>query len=260
VNKHELRSIRLLEMLQQDKRLNVQSVARSLAISEATARRFFSQLEKEGKVIRVHGGVQLAPQLGYDYSFRASAAQNQRQKQLIGLRAADLVSDGERIFLDSGTTVVKLAETLAFRIQTGALRNLVVLTNSVTHLETIARWCKVILIGGEIRVERLDVCGSLAETNLQMFHVHKAFLGADAISLSGGFMTTDERTARMNRLVVERADHAYVLADSSKFGRSSFVQYAGFHEVETVFTDSGLGREELQAFAEAGARIQTVEE
>jgi DeoR family fructose operon transcriptional repressor len=258
MNKHELRSIRLLEMLQRDKRLNVQSVARNLSISEATARRFFSQLEEEGKVIRVHGGVQLAPQLGYDYSFRASAAHHQRQKQLIGLRAAELVRDGERIFLDSGTTVLKLAETLSLRIQTGTLRNLVVLTNSVTHLETIARWCKVILIGGEIRVERLDVCGSLAETNLQQFHVNKAFLGADAVSLSAGFMTTDERTAKMNRMVVERADHAYVLVDSSKFGRSSFVQYAGFGEVETVFTDSGLNRENQKAFTEAGARLQLV--
>jgi len=260
MNKHELRSIRLLEMLQSSKRLNVQSVARSLSISEATARRFFSQLEEEGKVIRVHGGVQLAPQLGYDYSFRASAAHHQRQKQLIGARAADLVRDGERIFLDSGTTVLKLAETLSLRIQTGGLKDLVVLTNSVTHLETVARWCKVILIGGELRVERLDVCGSLAETNLEQFHVSRAFLGADAVSLTGGFMTTDERTSRMNQCVVERADHAYVLADSSKFGRSSFVQYAGFGQVETVFTDAGLGKGALAAFTAAGARIQTVGE
>ena len=70
VNKHELRTIRLMEMLQSQKRLNVQYRGHTLDISEATARRLFSQLEEEGKIIRVHGGVQLAPQLGYDYSFR----------------------------------------------------------------------------------------------------------------------------------------------------------------------------------------------
>jgi DeoR/GlpR family transcriptional regulator of sugar metabolism len=64
----------------------------------------------------------------------------------------------------------------------------------------------------------------------------------------------------MNQLVVERADHAYVLVDSSKFGRSSFVQYAGFGEVETVFTDAGLAEETRAAFTAAGARIQTVGE
>jgi DeoR/GlpR family transcriptional regulator of sugar metabolism len=80
------------------------------------------------------------------------------------------------------------------------------------------------------------------------------------VNLNGGFMTTDERTSKMNQCVVERADYAYVLVDSSKFGKSSFVQYAGFDQVETVFTDAGLSRETLAAFTTAGARIQTVSE
>ena len=104
MNKYERRTIRLLEMLQLNKRLDVKTVAEELDISEATARRFFSQLEDEGKVIRVHGGVQLAQQLGYDYSFRVQAAHRQHQKTMIGVRAAELVNDHDRIFLDSGTT------------------------------------------------------------------------------------------------------------------------------------------------------------
>ena len=99
MNKYERRTIRLLEMLQLNKRLDVKTVAEELDISEATARRFFSQLEEEGKVIRVHGGVQLAQQLGYDYSFRIQAAHNQEQKTLIGAHAAALIKDGDRIFL-----------------------------------------------------------------------------------------------------------------------------------------------------------------
>ena len=253
-----MRTNRLLEMLQLNKRVDVRTVAESLDISEATARRFFSQLEDEGKVIRVHGGVQLAPQLGYDYSFRVQASHRQKQKALIGAHAAELVRDGDRIFLDSGTTVLKLAEALALRLRTGQLKSLVVLTNSITHVETVARWCKVILIGGEIRVERLDVCGSVAEKTLMMFHLDKAFFGADAVSLAGGCMTTDERTSTMNEIVVERSERCYVLVDSHKFGKSSFIRYAPFNQIETIFTDPGLDREELSRYAEAGARIEVV--
>jgi DeoR/GlpR family transcriptional regulator of sugar metabolism len=258
MNKLELRTNKLLEMLQLNKRMDVRSVADSLCISEATARRFFSQLEEEGKVIRVHGGVQLAPQLGYDYSFRVQASHRQKQKALIGTHAAEIVRDGDRLFLDSGTTVLKLAEALALRLRTGHLKSLVVLTNSITHVETVARWCKVILIGGEIRVERLDVCGSVAEKTLAMFHLDKAFLGADAVSLAGGCMTTDERTSTMNEIVVERAERCFVLADSHKFGKTSFIRYAPFSQIDTIFTDSGLDRETLSRYAEAGAHVEVV--
>ncbi|MCK5008676.1 MAG: DeoR/GlpR transcriptional regulator, partial [Spirochaetales bacterium] len=237
---------------------DVKTVAASLGISEATARRFFSQLEEEGKVIRVHGGVQLAQQLGYDYSFRVQAAHRLDQKTLIATRAAELVKDEDRIFLDSGTTVLKLAETLSLKVQTGELKDIVVLTNSISHVETVARWCKVILIGGEIRAERLDVCGSVAEKTLMLFHLDKAFFGADAISTSGGCMTTDERTSTMNEIVVERAGKSYVLIDSSKFNKTSFIRYASLEEIDTILTDADISAETLEAYKEAGAHIEVV--
>ncbi|UCF98919.1 MAG: DeoR/GlpR transcriptional regulator [Spirochaetaceae bacterium] len=256
MNKYERRTIRLLDMLQLNKRLDVKTVADNLEISEATARRFFSQLEEEGKVIRVHGGVQLAQQLGYDYSFRVQASHRQDQKTLIGAGAAGLVNNNDRIFLDSGTTVLKLAETLSVKLQTGELKGIVVLTNSISHVETVARWCKVILVGGEIRAERLDVCGSVAEKTLMMFHLDSAFLGADAVNLPGGCMTTDERTSTMNEIVVERAEKAYVLVDSSKFNKTSFMSYATIEEIDTILTDSGISKDTLKEYQEAGAHIE----
>ncbi len=258
MNKYERRTIKLLDMLQLNKRLDVKTVADTLDISEATARRFFSQLEEEGKVIRVHGGVQLAQQLGYDYSFRVQAAHRQEQKTLIGARAAELINDNERIFLDSGTTVLKMAETLSVKLQTGELQGIVVLTNSIAHVETIARWCKVILVGGEIRAERLDVCGSVAEKTLMMFHLDKAFFGADALNISGGCMSTDERTSTINELVVERAEKSYVLVDSSKFNKTSFIRYASIDQIDTILTDSGVSKDVLKAYREAGAHIEVV--
>ena len=129
MNKHEVRTIRLMEMLQSQKRLDVRTVSDTLEISEATARRLFTQMEEEGKILRVHGGVQLAPPLGNDYSYRLSSHHRSREKTAIGRAAADRVLSGDRVFLDSGTTVLKLAEALSLRIQTGLLKDLVVLTN-----------------------------------------------------------------------------------------------------------------------------------
>ncbi len=259
MTKTEVRIIKLVEMLQHRQRVDVGSVSSELSISEATVRRLFAQAEQERKVIRVHGGVQLSPQITHDYSYRVSAAHRSVQKTVIGNRAASLVSDNDRLFLDSGTTVLKLAEALSVRLQTGKLKNVIVLTNSFTHIDTLASWCKVILIGGEVRVERRDVCGSLAEKIIEMFHVGKAFFGADAVSIDAGFTTTDERTSRMQELIMQRADASYVLVDSEKFDRASFVSFAGLNEVDAVITDDELPAETRRRYSEAGASFRTDE-
>ena len=258
MKKSEVRSSRLLEMLQLNRRLGVTTVADSLGISVATVRRLLARLEVEGKVIRTHGGVRLAPHLGADYSYYLSSTHRSREKALIGRAAAEIVASGDSLFLDSGTTVLKLAESLSLRLQAGGLKAIVVLTNSLALVEALARWCKVILVGGEARVERRDVCGSITEETLRQFHVSRAFFGADAIDIQSGFMTTDERTAKMNEIVLRNAKHVYVLADSEKFGRDSFIRYAALGEVETIFTDPGMPEATHREFMNAGARIEIV--
>lgn len=259
MSKKEERSIRLVEMLQIHKRLDVSTVASNLGISEATVRRLFSELEDKGKVLRVHGGVQLAPQAGFDYSYKLSTLHRSAEKIAIAKSAAERVNSNERLFLDSGTTVVKLAEFLSLKLQTGELQNIVVLTNSIGLIDTLANWCKVIIIGGEVRVERKDVCGVISEKSLSQFNVNKAFLGADGILIDSGLMTTDERTARMAEIVLGRAENTYVLADSEKFGKPSFITFAPFSGITEIITDTGLDEAGISAYRAAGARITAVD-
>ncbi len=258
MKKSEERASQLLELLQIDRRLDVRTVSESMGISEATVRRLFARLDGEGKVIRTHGGVRLAPHLGTDYSYFLSATHRSREKSHIGRAAAELVSAGDRLYLDSGTTVLKLAEALALRLQAGEVADLVVLTNSLALVETLARRCKLLLVGGEVRTERRDLCGPISEETLHLFHVTRAFLGADAVSLTGGFMTTDERTAMLNRIVLRAAGSACVLADSEKFGRDSFISFAPLDGVDRVLTDPSIGEPVLEKFRAAGAAIEVV--
>ncbi len=124
MNKQKLREIKLLELLKSRGRLNVATVTAELKISEATACRFFAKLEKESKLLRIHGGVQAAPELSNDYSFRLSVAQNLKQKEAIGKAAAAIVKSGSHLFMDAGTTVLKMAEALSLRLQTGEIKNI----------------------------------------------------------------------------------------------------------------------------------------
>lgn len=239
----------VLQALQEKGKLNVLEVASLIGVSEATARRLFVKLEDEGQAIRTFGGIQPRRPEGTGYSFNASATRRTREKTAIGMRAALEVKSEDYIFLDSGTTVLAMAQALARRCEEERLENVKILTNSLILTDVLTPYCKVVLIGGEIRPERRDACGFLAEEMLKRLHIKKAFLGCDAINLEQGLMTTDERTARMNEIVIHNAACVYILADASKFGETSFISYGALDLVDACIVDSGLGPEIAERMA-----------
>jgi DeoR/GlpR family transcriptional regulator of sugar metabolism len=259
MNRHEERVVRVMELLEAYGRVDLQRITDELRISEATARRLFARLEEAGEALRVHGGIALPSPAGRGYSYQAAALARVREKSAIGRTAALLVQSGDHLFLDSGTTVLRLAEQLANRLDSGSLGDVVVVTNSLAYTGILASRCRTILVGGEIRPDRNDVCGPLAERELAGFHVQRAFLGADALHLEHGAMATDERTARMNEVVMTRADATVVLADSSKFTASSFVAYAPLASLHEAITDDLIPEELRTRFLDAGLSLTVAE-
>ena len=255
MKKSDLRTLKLLEMLRAHKRLDIATVVSELKISEATARRMFATLEAENKLIRIHGGIQLAPELESDYSFKVSAARQREEKTAIGTAAAQEIANGDRIFLDSGTTVLKMAEALADRIRRGELSNITVVTNSISCINNLAETCKVLLVGGTMRPERLDVCGPLAESNLAKYRFDKSFFGADAISKDGEFMATDEATCRMNEIAMEHSKQKFLLVSSDKFGKSSFISYGRLDSEFTILTDNKLNAAFQKSLKKTNAKL-----
>ena len=258
--KKENRIIRIVEMLRREKKLDVSTVCKSLHISESTVRRLFNQLGKEGKAIRIHGGIKIAPQFRYDYSYFLSSHHRSQQKSTIGRFAATLIVNNDRIFLDGGTTVMKLAEALSLNLQTKKIDGIVVLSNSLSVVEILANWCKVLLVGGEVRFQRKDLCGVISEKVLNIFNVNKAFLGADGLDIKQGIMTMDERTARMNEIILNKTNDSFVLADSEKMNKPSFISYSSLSRITKIITDAELSDSTYEKYVRAGANIHRVEE
>lgn len=258
MGKKEARKKQLIESLNVSRQLDLKTVTEKFGISEATARRLFAELEEERLAVRVLGGIRIIEESPMAYSYSLRAGQYAREKAAIGKAAAALVQSGDSLFLDSGTTVITLAAAIAERLRAGELERVSIITNSLSMMDIIEDQTQVMLLGGEVRSKRRDVCGYLAEKNLELFHVQRAFLGADALSLSGGFMTSDERTAKINEIVIGRSQQSYVLADSSKFGKEGFMRFASFGEVDMIYTDSGLDHGLLSRFQAKGIEVHTV--
>ena len=256
MNKKLSRESLLLNMLNSTGRITTGEAVALLGVSEATARRTFTNLEKSGKIVRTYGGIQLAGNYP-SYSFELRERSFRREKVEIGRLAASFVRDGDTIYLDCGTTVFQMALALSARVADGDFRSLNVITNSIANVQAIAPSpaCKVVLVGGEYNSNRRDFSGSLTEKYAAPFHFTKCFLGCDGVNGQMGFTTTQFDIASLNTVVMVRSDFSYVLTDSSKFERSSLISYAALSDADGIFTDQMPEKPLDGALRTAGVRL-----
>lgn len=244
----------LMSRLSIVQKLSLADAMALLDISESTARRMFTKLEKEGLAIRTHGGVQLLGHAMTLYSFEDGAKKNIDRKTAIARRACLLPEDGDVIFCDSGTTIQCFCAELITRLQKERL-SLKVYTNSLANLELLSPYMPVTLLGGKYRANRKDVCGYLTEQALEGLYFNKSFIGADGCVECRQFTTTDFETARMNQIAIRNSDNSILLADASKFSVSSHVAYVPLTKLDALVTDDSITPEILDRLQSSGLQV-----
>ena len=113
-NQNNHRLVMIMEKLNKYGRVDVQEIAQELDVSTATIRRYFNELEKQGRLRRVHGGAVLSNvSRSFEYLYHAKVALRMDEKKRIAIQAAEEIQDGDAIFLDSGTTTYQIARCVA---------------------------------------------------------------------------------------------------------------------------------------------------
>src|ERR1044072_1620732 len=125
-----LRRRQISEALEDRAFVSVPELSAEFGTSDVTIRSDLAHLEREGVLRRVHGGAVRAAPRG-ERRLEESPAANAEEKQLIGRAAAEMVSSGDAIFLDVGTTTTAVARELLVRGD--ALHDVIAFTNAVNN-------------------------------------------------------------------------------------------------------------------------------
>jgi DeoR/GlpR family transcriptional regulator of sugar metabolism len=223
--------------------VNVELLAESFDVTPSTIRRDLSLLTERGELARTYGGA-IATGQGREATLGQRSAMAPAQKEQIARLAATFVTDGETLILDAGTTTGRLARRLRHR------EGLTVITNGMTTLGELAdaEGVQVVCLGGDLRQISQGFVGPLAELCLSRLTADRAFLGADALDARFGICEASPVQTRLKELMMNRADHVYVLADSSKLGRTPFDAWAPIERPWTLITDCGASEEQLGPF------------
>lgn len=228
-----------MNILQKQKSVWVSDLSKRFGVTEETIRRDLEKLEREGLIKRTYGGAVLNENIGIDLPFNVREITNIGAKQKIASKVAGLIEDGDTLMLDSSSTVLQLAKHIRQK------SNITVITNSVSMLLELSNGenIRVISTGGDLRRSSLSFVGSLAERAIENYYVDKAIISCKAIHMANGILESNELEAHIKKLMVERAQKAYLLLDSTKFGKMSFVNITGFENIDGIFTEAKLSEE-----------------
>jgi DeoR family glycerol-3-phosphate regulon repressor len=252
------RHIHILSKLASVGTVQVGVLARDLRVSEMTIRRDLVDLEKEGRLTRIHGG---AIDTGRNRRtvidrdeplFEARLQRQYEAKQRIAAAAARLAVGCKTIALDVGSTTLLLARQLHGEGQAK------IFTNSVRiAADLAAHTAEVYLPGGRMRRDEMSIGGRTAVEQFQDLWFDIAFVGVSGMTTSGIFDYSFE-DVDMKRVYLRRSSVKVVLCDASKFERMSLVHIAPLNGFDILITDAAPPQQIAKALGEANVRVDIV--
>jgi len=245
------RQQQLLELLAARGQLTVDELAEHFGVSDDTVRRDLQLLEQRKRVLRTHGGAVSTGLLVHrETSFSLRGQAQAAAKGRIGKAAAELISDGETLIVNGGST------TFAFATSLGLRRNLTIVTNNLAIPPVLPPEAiqEIHIVGGQYRVNLVSTIGSLG-FGPGAISVDTAVIGVSGVTARKGVSTTVLEEASMLADMISSAERTIILADASKFGRNAFGHIAPLTAINILVTDVPPPDDLAQALGEAKVEI-----
>ncbi|MDR3585395.1 MAG: DeoR/GlpR family DNA-binding transcription regulator [Desulfosporosinus sp.] len=220
-------------LLQEHGNLTVIELAQRFKVSEMTIRRDLKNLAALGLIQREHGRA-IYPPIPMDTLLMMSMGEAEREKAKIGHLAATLISEGDSIILDAGTTTLAVAQALNTKCT--------VITNSLPIASILGNrdGITILMTGGEVRSGTFALVGPMTRSVFKGFNADKLFLGATGVDLKRGLSTANMLESEVKQAMLKVAKEVILVAHSAKIGQVSFHTFALWDSVHILVTDSGL--------------------
>lgn len=248
---HSPRQSQILEMLQNNGECTIDTLAAKFRTSGMTVRRDLQALASHGRIIRTHGGATIAPGVSFEFAFLKRSKLNEPQKHAIGLVATSLIKDGQSVMLDSGTTTLAIAQQLRQRRGVRVITTSLPIASMLQYNESV----EIHLLGGQLRPGSPDLCGAITESNLGLICADIAFVGAEAVDAGGAVFSDSAELSRVLLKMLENAKKAYIVADSSKLGKSALWRFGQLKNLAGLITDSKADPAFIAGLAKAGINV-----
>jgi len=240
----------ILKSLSENGAVRTKDVAVRLQVTDETIRKDFEMLEKQGFLVRTHGGALPPKRVIRDLTLNERQLMNRESKNAIAKAAAKRIQPGETIFIDASSTALSLTQYLPDF-------NMTVVTNSHDVISALGDHENMDLVctGGVYEKRSRSFIGLVAEKTLLRYNIHRMFFSGNGIDLKRGVSEGNSRQAAFKEHVIEAAEDVCFLADETKVGRSSAFFFAECSQISTLITTEKANPEILASLKKKGVLV-----
>lgn len=230
------RQNQILSILDTRHAVTVDELCAALYSSGATIRRDLQVLENRGLIRRTHGGAVHIDANTRDFPLTLRENENLSAKEALVQRAVPLIKDGYTLFMDSSSTVCRLARRLV------GFQQLRVITNGLKTASILAEidGVEVYGTGGRLRQGAMSFVGNQAMDFARRFNADYAFISCRGVDAEAGITDSDEQEAELKRVYMQNARTVALLCDSSKIGKRYFCKISPLDSVHKIITNVQL--------------------
>ena len=247
---------RIEQIINKNKSVLVVELAKQFEVTTETIRGDLEKLEKQGVLVRTYGGATLVDNSEIELAITERDTVNYEGKQRIGKYAADLIKDGETIFLDASTSAWHLARYIKGK------RGITVITNAekIVNELSMCDHIHVVCVGGELTPRNMSYIGRVAEKTIkENYYANKCFFSCRGVTLGRGLVDSSEGEAEIKKAMLSCSESAIFLCDKNKIGKIGVPRISGLDGIDCFITDAQLTYEWQVALAEQDVKLVEVE-
>ena len=215
-------------------------------VSSMTLRRDIEYFESTGDAIKVRGGARSMKFIttSMEENFDSRITEYIQAKEKVAMRAIELIETGRSIFLDSGTTMLKLASLLPDE------RLTITTTGPNIAMELVKKQQPIInIVGGMLNRDNISVSGNQAIGFLNNINIDIAFIVPSGISAQDGLTSGNYIECELKKLVVSKARRVVALMDASKLDKSLPYTFCDISDIDAIISERELP-DDIKARAE----------
>ncbi len=246
---------RIVDLVNKNGVVTIDFLIGELGVSDATVRRDILSLDATGAIKKTRGGaVSVGTGRSIEPTLNAKKFLHSNEKQRIATAALKYINRGEKVYLDSGTTVLELAKLCKDFSDLTVVTNDFIIANELNANKNI----DTLFVGGMVRRDFYSTYGLFAEQMLSDISVTKTFLSVDAVDVRQGIMSYAMDDVSVKKLSIKIAKETFLLCDHSKFDSRALINISRLENIHTIIVGKELSENIVQELRHSGVRVELV--